>query len=57
MRKVLTYILCVLALLSLEGCFTGVESTKAITQKDVERAYSGAIDDATASMIEIKIFP
>lgn len=55
MRKVLTYILCVLALLSLEGCFTGVESTKAITQKDVERAYSGAIDDATASMIEIKL--
>lgn len=41
-------------LLSLEGCFTGVESTKAITQKDVERAYSGNAGKTTQT-IEIKL--
>lgn len=41
-------------LLSLEGCFTGVESTKAITQKDVERAYSGNAGKTTQA-IEIKL--
>ena len=54
MRKVLYFICCIAMLLSLEGCFTGVESTKAITQKDVERAYSGNAGKTTQA-IEIKL--
>ena len=54
MRKVLYFICCIAMLLSLEGCFTGVESTKAITQKDVERAYSGNAGKTTQT-IEIKL--
>ena len=54
MRKVLYFICSIAMLLSLEGCFTGVESTKAITQKDVERAYSGNAGKTTQA-IEIKL--
>lgn len=54
MRKVLLYTTCLFALCALQGCFTGVESTKAITQKDVEKAYAGNKQNATSG-IEIKL--
>ena len=54
MRKVLPYILFLSACLMLQGCFTGVESTKAITQKDVEKAYSGD-NQSNSQAIEIKL--
>lgn len=58
MRKVLFFICSTITLLSLEGCFTGVEGTKTITQKDVERAYSNSTDDVTPSIeIDIDTFP
>ena len=54
MRKALLYIACIVAASSLQGCFTGVEGTKAITQKDVEKAYSGD-DKADVPTIEIRL--
>ena len=56
MRKVLLYVVTGLcAMLSLQGCFTGVESTKAITQKDVERAYAGDEYNNHGQSIEIPL--
>ena len=54
MRKVLSYICCLAIFLSLHSCFTGVEGTKAITQKDVEKAYAGT-DGILTQSIEIKL--
>lgn len=39
--------------LSLNSCFTGVESTKAITQKDVNKAYGDDASNIDANAMEI----
>ncbi len=58
MRKVLYVVASLWAMISLQSCFTGVESTKAITQKDVERAYANDYDNSGQSIeIAIDTFP
>ena len=44
-----TIILAIVALLPLTGCFTGVESTKAITRKDVEKVFDTDKESAGAA--------
>lgn len=58
MRKVLYVVASLWAMISLQSCFTGVESTKAITLKDVERAYANDYDNSGQSIeIAIDTFP
>lgn len=58
MRKVLYVVASLWAMISLQSCFTGVESTKAITQKDVKRAYANDYDNSGQSIeIAIDTFP
>ncbi len=53
MRCALNILLVAVAALSLTGCFTGVESTKKITEKDVQRAIRHFDDGSRESSIHV----
>lgn len=53
MNKILKTLLLVCVTLLLGGCFTGVESTKKITEKDVHRAFQQMENSSRESSLEV----
>lgn len=51
MKKKITHILMLLLMSVLPGCFTGVESTGHVTERDVQKATAEAAKHATASTL------
>ena len=50
-ERVVTYLTLLLSVLSLTGCFTGVESTPRVTSRDVEKAISAIENRAPATLV------